>query len=97
LATRKKAPNRAQVQPTTGPKRAFGQALREARRSKGISQEDLAERSGLDRSFISLVERGIQSPNIAVLLKVAEVLGVSAANLIAQTEATVGLEQMEEE
>lgn len=92
MATRKKAPNRAQVQPTTGPKRAFGQALREARKSKGISQEDLAEKSGLDRSFISLVERGIQIPNIVVLLKLAEVLGVSAADLIAKTEAAMGLE-----
>jgi transcriptional regulator with XRE-family HTH domain len=92
LATRKKAQNRAQVQPTTGPKRAFGQALREARQSKGISQENLAARSGLDRSFISLVERGIQSPNIAVLLKVAEVLGVSASELIAKTEAAMGVE-----
>ena len=88
----KKAPNRAQVQPTTGPKKAFGQALREARQSKGISQEDLAERSGLDRSFISLVERGIQSPNIVVLLKVAAVLGISAAELIAKTEAAIKVE-----
>ena len=51
-----------------------------------MSQEQLAAASGLDRSFISLVERGIQSPNIIVLLKVAEVLGVSAADLIAKTE-----------
>jgi transcriptional regulator with XRE-family HTH domain len=92
LAPRKKAPNRTQVQPTTGPKRAFGHALREARQVKGISQENLATRSGLDRSFISLVERGIQSPNIVVLLKVAEVLGVSAADLIAKTEASMGFE-----
>jgi transcriptional regulator with XRE-family HTH domain len=43
----------------------------------------------LDRSFISLVERGIQSPNIVVLLKVAEVLGISAADLIARTEGAM--------
>lgn len=89
MATRKKVPNRAQIQPTIGAKWAFGQALREARERKGISQEQLAKMSGLDRSFISLVERGIQSPNVVVLLKVAEVLGVPAADLIAKTEAAI--------
>jgi len=34
-----------------------------------------------------MVERGIQSPNIVVLFRIAEVLGVSAAELIARTEA----------
>jgi len=52
-----------------------------------MSQEQLAAAAELDRSFISLVERGIQSPNLVVLLKIAEVLGVPAADLIARTEA----------
>lgn len=51
-----------------------------------MSQEQLAEAAGLDRSFISLVERGIQSPNIVILLKIAEVLKVPAADLIAKME-----------
>jgi transcriptional regulator with XRE-family HTH domain len=63
--------------------------LREARAQKGLSQEQLAEAAGLDRSFVSLVERGIQSPNLVVLLKVAEVLGVSAADLIGRVESSV--------
>ena len=54
-----------------------------------MSQEQLAEAAGLDRSFISLVERGIQSPNIVVLLKIAEVLKVPAADLIAKAEAAM--------
>ena len=54
-----------------------------------MSQEQLAEAAGLDRSFISLVERGIQSPNIVVLLKIAEVLEVPAADMIAKTESTI--------
>jgi len=65
--------------------------LRECRKSAGISQGRLAEAAGLDRSFISLVERGIQSPNIVILLRIAEVLGVAASELIAQTEASIGL------
>jgi transcriptional regulator with XRE-family HTH domain len=90
LATRKRVNNRAQVQPTAGPKWAFGRALREFREQKGLSQEQLAEAAGLDRSFISLVERGIQSPNIVVLLRIAEVLKVPATNLIAHMEEIMG-------
>jgi len=96
LATRKTAKNRAQVQPTEGPKRAFGAALRDRRTAAGISQEQLAEAAGLDRSFISLVERGIQSPNIVVLLKIAEVLGVAASELIAQMESAMRAGQPED-
>jgi transcriptional regulator with XRE-family HTH domain len=73
----------------TGPKWAFGKTLREARRAKGISPEQLAEAAGLDRSFISLVERGIQTPNIVVLLRIADVLKLPAAELIAKTEAAM--------
>jgi len=50
-----------------------------------MSQEQLGDAAGLDRSFISLVERGIQSPNIVVLLKIADVLGAPAAELIQQS------------
>jgi transcriptional regulator with XRE-family HTH domain len=52
-----------------------------------MSQEQLAEAASLDRSFISMVERGIQTPNIVILLKLAQVLDVSAADLIAKMEA----------
>jgi transcriptional regulator with XRE-family HTH domain len=65
--------------------------LREFRQAKGLSQEQLAEIAGLDRSFVSLVERGIQSPNILILLKLAEVLGVRASTLIERTEEVLGL------
>jgi len=60
--------------------------LREARQGKGLSQEQLAEAAGLDRSFISLIERGIQTPNLVVLFKVSEVLGVSASSMVAEVE-----------
>ncbi len=89
MASRKKVPKSEQVQPTSGPKWAFGKVLREVREQKGLSQEQLAEAAQLDRSFVSLVERGIQTPNVVILLKVAEVLGVSAAELIARVEASL--------
>jgi DNA-binding XRE family transcriptional regulator len=81
-----------QVQPTGGPKWAFGKVLGEYGERKKISQEQLAEAAGLDRSFISLVERGIQSPNIVVLIKIAEVREVPAADLIARMESIIKLQ-----
>jgi DNA-binding XRE family transcriptional regulator len=56
-----------QIQPQTGAVKAFGQALREIRENKEVSQERLALDSGLDRTYISLIERGINSPSIRVL------------------------------
>lgn len=93
LAPRKRVQKRKQVQPTNGPKWAFGKVLREFRQRKGLSQEGLAEAAGLDRSFISLVERGLQSPNIVILLQIAGVLEVPAAELIAKAEAIMGAAQ----
>jgi transcriptional regulator with XRE-family HTH domain len=63
--------------------------LRECRQGKGLSQEELAEAAELDRSFISLLERGIQSPNLVVLFKIAEVLGIPAAEIVARAEAVM--------
>ena len=90
LASKKTVRKRPrQVQPNAGPKWAFGSVLREARQGKGLSQEQLAAAAELDRSFISMVERGIQSPNITVLFKISEILNVPAAELIARTESAV--------
>ena len=84
--SRKRVPNRAQIQPTGGVKWACGKAIREFREAKKISQERLAADSGLDRSFVSLLERGLQSPNVAVLFKIAEVLDVRASEIIARID-----------
>jgi transcriptional regulator with XRE-family HTH domain len=89
LGVRKRPENRAQVQPTYGPKWAFGKVLRVFRNRTGISQEGLAEAAGLDRSFVSLIERGIQTPNVVVLLRISAVLGVSASTLIGEVEETL--------
>ena len=77
------------VQPPVGPERAFGDALREIRKEHGISQEQLALDSGLDRTYVSLIERGSQSPTIRSVLKLANVLGVKASEIVARMEALV--------
>lgn len=55
--------------------------VRELRRSRGLSLEQLAERSGVSRSMISLIERQETSPTAAVLNKLADALGVSLPGL----------------
>ena len=76
----------ATSQPEPGVERAFGDALREIRKEHGISQEQLALDSGLDRTYVSLIERGAQSPTIRSVLKVAGVLGVKPSAIILRME-----------
>jgi transcriptional regulator with XRE-family HTH domain len=64
---------------------AFGRVLREARREKGLSQEDLAGAGAFDRTYPSLLERGLRTPTLTVIFQLAEVLGTSPAALITRT------------
>jgi transcriptional regulator with XRE-family HTH domain len=64
---------------------AFGRVLREARREKGLSQEDLAGDAEFDRTYPSLLERGLRTPTLTVLFQLAKVLEVSAASLVNKT------------
>ncbi len=62
----------------------FGDAVRKARADAGLSQEELADRAGLDRSYVGGVERGERNPTLIVIAKVAKGLGVSLAQLFAR-------------
>jgi transcriptional regulator with XRE-family HTH domain len=64
---------------------AFGRVLREARRQKGLSQEALAGEAEFDRTYPSLLERGLRTPTLTILLKLADQLDVSAASLVNKT------------
>ena len=77
---------RKQLQPEIGPEKAFGQALREIRQSKEISQEKLGLDAGFDRTYISLIERGISSPTIRTVVKLAGVLKVPPSKIVARME-----------
>jgi transcriptional regulator with XRE-family HTH domain len=68
----------------------FGAVLRERREAAGISQEQLADRAGLHRTYVSLIERGKRTASIEVVRKVAGALGVSMAELIEATEKRRG-------
>jgi XRE family transcriptional regulator, regulator of sulfur utilization len=59
--------------------------MRELRRKQRMSQMKLHMNSGLDRTFISDLERGIQCPSLITILRVAKALNISAATLILRT------------
>ena len=64
------------------PRAVLGRTVHRHRIALGISQEDLADRVGLDRTYVSGIERGIRNPTFLVLLRLARVLKVSAAHLV---------------
>jgi transcriptional regulator with XRE-family HTH domain len=84
------------IQPVAGPERAFGDALREIRKERGISQERLALDSGLDRTYVSLIERGAQSPTLRTVGKVAEVLKVKPSEIIQRMESLHAKDQKQQ-
>jgi transcriptional regulator with XRE-family HTH domain len=56
--------------------------LRRQRNIQGLSQEELAHRADLDRTYISALERSVYAASIDVLDRLAKVLGVEAADLL---------------
>jgi transcriptional regulator with XRE-family HTH domain len=76
---------RKQIQPQMGVEKAFGQAVRKARNKLKISQMSLEKATGLDRTFISDLERGIQGPSLHTVFHVAKGLGMNAWDLIEAT------------
>jgi transcriptional regulator with XRE-family HTH domain len=59
----------------------FGHRVRELREAKGLSQEAFAEECGLDRTYISGVERGKRNIGLENVRVVAKALGVSLSRL----------------
>jgi transcriptional regulator with XRE-family HTH domain len=80
------AKRRKQIQPLSGVEKAFGEAMRSLREERKISQMTLHVRTGLDRTFISDLERGIQCPSLRTILRVALGLEVNACILLRRTE-----------
>ena len=58
--------------------------LRMLRQDRGLSQESLAHRAGIDRTYVSSLERGRYAASIDVVDQLAQALGVEAADLLRQ-------------
>ena len=61
---------------------AFGQRIRELRRRKRLSQEQLAARADLHWTYVSGIERGVRDPGLRTVARLATALGVSLSDLV---------------
>jgi transcriptional regulator with XRE-family HTH domain len=59
--------------------------LRETRLQKGISQDSLASLCEFDRTYPSLLERGLRSPTLAMIFRLSEALDINPSLLVAKT------------
>ena len=66
-------------------RQTVGFNLRRLRAAAGLSQEELAARTGLDRSYISGIEGGRRNPTVIVLNEIAVQLGIDARDLLTPT------------
>ena len=70
--------------------RVFGENLKAARQSKGLSQEALGHASGLHRTYVGAVERGERNLSLKAICQLAQALDVSPASLLAGLAAGGG-------
>lgn len=70
---------------------ALGHAIRALRRPAGLSQDELAQRCGLHRTYVGGIERGERNPSFANLVKIARALQVRPSELLAQAESLTGV------
>lgn len=64
----------------------FARVLRREREARGLSQEALAARAGVHRTYVGLIERGLRKPTIEVGHALARALGTSLSGLIGDVE-----------
>jgi transcriptional regulator with XRE-family HTH domain len=70
-----------QSQPIEAVYKVLGQRIVAARKKKGMSQEQLATKSEIDRSHMGFIEQGRRKPTLSTLYKIANTLGVSLEQL----------------
>lgn len=60
----------------------LGAHVRDLRTKKSLTQVELANKCGLDRNYIGMLERGERNPSYLTLVKIASGLGLSMSNLL---------------
>jgi transcriptional regulator with XRE-family HTH domain len=68
----------------------LGKIIFSLRQSARISQEELAERAGIHRTYVSQIERGLKSPTIVMLLKLSKALDTTPSKVMRLFETEVG-------
>lgn len=65
---------------------AFGDALRQLREERGLSQEAAALTCGIDRSYFGLLERAAKTPTLTTVWRIADGFGTRPSELLRRTE-----------
>lgn len=68
----------------------IGEILREARERAGLTQQKLAALAGMDRSYLSDVERGTVSVSLERFLQIAKAMGIGAEVMVGKMEKEIG-------
>ena len=63
----------------------FGYAVKNRREAAGLTQEELAEKAGIHRTYLSEIERGTRNPSLVNIERLAAALSVSLPDLFALT------------
>ncbi|GBE29031.1 MAG TPA: XRE family transcriptional regulator [Bacteroidetes bacterium] len=79
--------SRLKIPVDTAKAKALGDTLREFRKELGLSQEEYAFRCGLDRTYISGVERGVRNPTYQVICRFVSKLDVSLEAFFRRVDA----------
>ncbi len=66
--------------------KAFGIAVRRRREALHVSQEELADQTGLHRTYISLIERGLRNASVETTIKLAKALNTTGSQLLEEVE-----------
>jgi transcriptional regulator with XRE-family HTH domain len=69
----------------------FGRIISDLRKSARLSQEELAERAGVHRTYVSQLERGLKSPTLDTILKLSNGLGTRPSTVMRKLEAELPL------
>jgi transcriptional regulator with XRE-family HTH domain len=63
-------------------RKLIGTNFARIRREKGLTQEQIEERSGLSQQYLSGLERGLRNPTVVTVYELAQALGVSHLDLL---------------
>lgn len=75
---------------------AVGQRIRDARIKKGLTQEQLAEATGVHPTYISVIERGLKSPVLETFVPLCNALDVSADALLCDVIEASSIQKINE-
>ncbi|WP_062058948.1 helix-turn-helix domain-containing protein [Cellvibrio sp. OA-2007] len=65
---------------------AFGKAVRELRKERGLSQEAFADLAGIDRSYMGHIERGEKNVTLTKIYQLSDALGITVVDLFSRIQ-----------